>query len=258
MKSGEASFFKFLDIIKTLRGPQGCPWDKAQTSLSLSGHLIEEVYELIEAITSDDKQHIREELGDVFLLIGLLCSVYSEKGDFAMEDVIDSLNEKLVRRHSHVFGDIKVNNSDEALQNWERMKKTEKQCVKRQSALDGLPKESPPLDRAYGLQVKASKVGFDWPNTDGPRQKIYEELDEVDAEKEEVKRLKEMGDLLFSVINYSRHLGINPSVALLHSNAEFDRRFRRLEKKMRENGIPLAPENINLMNDYWEAAKAEK
>ncbi len=258
MKSGKTSFLEFLDIIKTLRGPHGCPWDKTQTSLSLSGHLIEEVYELLEAVTSNDKHHIREELGDVLLLIGLLCSIYSEKGDFSIEDVIDSLNEKLVRRHSHVFGDIKVKNSDEAIQNWERIKKTEDQGVRRQSAMDGLPKDSPPLERAYGLQVKAHKVGFDWPNADGSRQKIYEEFEEVGAETDEEKRLKEMGDLLFSVINYSRHLGINPSVALLHSNAEFERRFRGLEKKMQKSGLPLAPENIDIMNDYWEAEKTEK
>jgi len=252
-------FGEFLDIISTLRSPEGCPWDREQTPDTLREHLIEESYETVEAIEEADPSHVREELGDVMLLVAMITRMYTEYGDFDMGQVLEEISAKLIRRHPHVFGGEKVRNAEDVLKNWEKIKvDIEGRSPAAGSVLDGVPGSLPPLERAYKIQKKAAKSGFDWPDTDGPRSKIVEELEEIEkavgtGDRKELE--DEIGDLLFSVVNYARHLDINPSLALARTNKKFDRRFRHVETGMSRDGLKMAPENIEVMDRYWEIAK---
>lgn len=254
-------FGDFLDIISTLRSPEGCPWDREQTPTSLRGHLIEESYETLEAIEEADPAHVREELGDVLLLVAMITRMYTESGDFHMGEVLEEINAKLIRRHPHVFGGEKVKDAEDVLKNWERIKvDIEGRNPSEGSVLDGVPGSLPPLERAFKIQKKAAKSGFDWPDTEGPRSKILEELEEIRKAVETGNRQDledEIGDLLFSVVNYARHLDVDPSLALARTNRKFDRRFRHVESGMNRDGLTMAPENLELMDRYWESAKAE-
>lgn len=252
------AFREFIEIITTLRGPDGCPWDKEQTPLSLRGHLIEEAYEAVEAIEDNDPPHVREELGDVLLLITMLSQMYAESGDFNISEVIDEVSAKLIRRHPHVFGDEKAHDADEVLKNWERIKVDIEGRDNSGSALDGIPGSLPPLERSYKIQKKAAKQGFDWPDIGGPKRKILEEIEEIDeaVKTGSTSELEsEIGDLLFSVVNYSRHLGIDPALALGRTNVKFGKRFRHVETRMSEDGVAMAPENLEIMDGYWDTAK---
>lgn len=252
------TFADFLNIISTLRGPDGCPWDKEQTPVTLRGHLIEEAYEAVEAIDDNDAPHVREELGDVLLLVALLTQMYAESDDFNMDDVVNEISAKLIRRHPHVFGDEKVNDADDVLKNWDRIKTDLEGRKSAESALDGIPRSLPPLERSYKIQKKAAKQGFDWPDIDGPKGKIAEELAEIDeaiktGSSSEIE--SEVGDLLFSIVNYARHLGIDPALALGRTNAKFERRFKHVESRMNADGEKMAPENLEIMDGYWDSAK---
>ena len=252
------TFGEFLGIISTLRSPDGCPWDKEQTPLSLRGHLIEESYEAVEAIDENDPPHVREELGDVLLLIAMLSQMYAESGDFNISEVIDEVSAKLIRRHPHVFGDEKAHDAEEVLKNWEQIKVDIEGRDNSGSALDGIPGSLPPLERSYKIQKKAAKQGFDWPDINGPKGKILEEIEEIDeaVKSGSASELEsEIGDLLFSVVNYSRHLGIDPALALGRTNAKFERRFRHVETRMSEDGVAMVPENLQVMDGYWDIAK---
>lgn len=254
------TFTDFLNIISTLRGPDGCPWDKEQTPQTLRGNLIEEAYEAVEAIDDNDPPHVREELGDVLLLVAMLTQMYAETNEFNMDDVVSEISAKLIRRHPHVFGDEKVDDADEVLKNWDRIKIDLEGRSSLESALDGIPGSLPPLERSYKIQKKAAKQGFDWPDIEGPKSKIAEELTEIDEaiKSGSVSDLEsEIGDLLFSVINYSRHLGIDPALALGRTNAKFERRFKHVESRMSEDGEKMAPENLEIMDGYWDSAKAQ-
>jgi len=253
-------FGEFLDIIATLRGPGGCPWDQKQTPASLRSHLIEEVYETIEAIDENDADHVREELGDVLLLIAMISQIFAESGAFNIREVISEISAKLVRRHPHVFGDAKVRDADEVLLHWERIKVDIEGRDASESALNGVPTSLPPLERAYKIQKRAAKAGFDWPDSSGPRQKILEELNEIEEvemnSQDGPERLEEeLGDLLFSVVNYSRHLGIDPALAMARCNAKFESRYRHVERRMAEESKTMHPENLETMDRYWEDAK---
>ncbi len=254
------AFKDFIGIITTLRGPNGCPWDKEQTAESLRAHLIEESYEAVEAIEENDPGHVREELGDVLLLISMISQIYSETDEFTINDVIDEISAKLIRRHPHVFGDEKVENAEEVLKNWDRIKIDIEGRNADSSVLDGIPGSLPPLERSYKIQKKAAKRGFDWPDINGPRGKIIEELKEIDiaVQEESSEDVEgELGDLLFSVVNYSRHLGIDPALALGRTNRKFEKRFKYVESKMQKDSIPMSPENIEIMDRYWESSKKE-
>jgi len=260
-----ATAFKSLyDVVARLRGPGGCPWDREQDSFSLRGNLIEETYECVEAIDEKDPAHVREELGDIFLVATMIAYFHEEQGLFSVADALETVGEKLIRRHPHVFGETKVRDSGEALDNWARIKVEQEGRSPRDSVLDEVSAALPPMDRAWKLQRKAAKSGFDWPDIGGVIDKIREELDETlqaagestGADARE-KTEGELGDLLFAVINLCRHLKVEPSVALRRTNGKFVKRFRHVEKRMRETGQPMVRENLEAMDRYWDEAKAD-
>jgi len=189
----------------------------------------------------------------------MISQIYSESGDFDFHDVVAEISAKLIRRHPHVFGDEKVHDAEEVLKNWDRIK-TEVEGRKETSALDGIPGSLPPLERSYKVQKKAAKKGFDWPDINGPRDKIFEEIREIEeavngGSTSEIE--SEIGDLLFSVVNYARHLNVDPTLALSRTNRKFEIRFRHVEDSMLKDGTTMSPENIEIMDRYWDSAKKE-
>jgi tetrapyrrole methylase family protein/MazG family protein len=266
MEKQKDAFQQLYDIVVRLRSPTGCPWDREQSPATLRGDLIEETYELLEAIDEKNPPHIREELGDLFLLITMLSYMHEQEGLFSVEEVLEGVAEKLIRRHPHVFGEVLVRDSAEVLSNWARIKVEQEGRKPKDSILEGVS-ALPPLDRAYKLQKKAAKAGFDWPALEGVIGKIREELEEVEdavrrrqstagASPEELEG--ELGDLLFSVVNLCRFLQTEPSVALQRTNAKFVKRFAHVERRMRETAQPLIRENLALMDKYWEEAKGNE
>jgi tetrapyrrole methylase family protein/MazG family protein len=264
----DGAFRQLYDIIVRLRGPGGCPWDREQTPSSLRGALIEETYECIEAIDEKDPVHIREELGDLFLLATFLSFIHEEEGTFSVSEVLQTVCEKLVRRHPHVFGEVKVRDSAEVLDNWSKIKVEQEGRKPKDSILDEVSQGLPPLDRAWKLQKKAAKAGFDWPDLAGVIGKVREELAELEEAVSkkvggkdtggipaDVEIEEELGDLLFSVVNLCRYLGIEPSVALRRTNGKFIERFKHVEKKMKETEQQMKRENLNIMDQYWNEAK---
>jgi tetrapyrrole methylase family protein/MazG family protein len=253
-----AAFSRFTGIVMKLRSPGGCPWDLEQSPASLRGDLIEETYECIEAIDEQDPRHIMEELGDLFLLVTMISYMHQQEGTFRIAHVLDSVSEKIIRRHPHVFGKVTVKDSAEVLKNWAQIKVEQEGRKPRDSVLDEVSRGLPPLDRAWKLQKKAAKAGFDWPNIAGVLEKIREELSEAEEAIHsggESQIEEELGDLLFAAVNLCRYAGIEPSVALQKTNAKFIRRFQHIEKKMKEARKEMNPENLPLMDEFWEAAK---
>jgi MazG family protein len=258
---------RLLAIMEILRGPNGCPWDREQNPASIKAKMLEEVYEVLEAIDSGDAGHIREELGDVLLHIVFQAQMARETGKFGFDDVVSALNEKLVHRHPHVFGSEsgKYTTSAEIIDVWNRRKKEEK--AHRESVLDGVPIALPALLYAETLQRKAKTVGFDWKDSDGPMKKVQEELGELQVEvaaraaagKKEANQEKladEMGDLLFSMVNLSRHLGLNAEEILAQANRKFERRFRAVESQMKGAGNKLEDCPVEELEKAWESVKA--
>jgi len=259
MTNPNDAFKTLYDIVARLRGPGGCPWDREQDPFSLRECLIEETFECIEAIEEKNPAHIREELGDLFLLITMLAYIHEEEGLFSAADALQTGCDKLIRRHPHVFGDTKVKDSGEVLENWIKIKAEQEGRGPKDSLLDEVSAGIPPLDRAWKLQKKAAKAGFDWPNIEGVADKISEELTEVmeaaGGNKSREKIEEELGDLLFSAANLCRYLKVEPSVALHRTNAKFVRRFKYMEKKMKETGQEMNQENLNIMDQHWNDAK---
>ena len=255
MTQPENAFKTLYDIIVRLRSPGGCPWDREQDPVSLRANLMEETFECIEAINEKNPVHIQEELGDIFLLAAMLSYIHEEAGLFSTTDVLQSVSEKLIRRHPHVFGETKVANSDEVIDNWTKIKIEQEGRKPKDSLLDELSGALPPLDRAWKLQRKAAAAGFDWPNAEGVIEKIREELGEVVECKCSENIEEELGDLLFSVINLCRYLNVEPSLALHRTNSKFINRFKYVEKKMKESGQEMKQDNLELMDKYWEEAK---
>lgn len=267
--SDSHGFDRLYKITRDLRSPDGCPWDKAQTPSTLRASLIEEAYEAIEAIDSGDLAHVREELGDVFLMTVMISYIYEQETAFSVDEVLHQVCKKLIRRHPHVYGDAVAESPDEVAAQWKQIKETEK-GRNRKSLLDEVNKSLPPLERAYRLQKKAAKVGFDWQETTPVWNKIEEELAEArQAWQESIKATsnealaqenleEELGDLLFSIVNLSRFLGIDPSLALQRTNSKFMQRFRHVEQRMQDSGKPLGKEHIQDMDQYWEEAKAKE
>ena len=260
------AFNKLYDVIVSLRSPGGCAWDREQTPLSLRSDLIEEIYECIEAIDNENPEHIKEELGDIFLLVSMIAYMHEEQGIFTVADTLEGISEKLIRRHPHVFGSDKTGKEnpdkdlspEEILRNWAKMKVEQEGRAPKDSILDEVKRGLPPLDRAWNLQKKAAKAGFDWPDTEGVIDKIKEELEEVKTQisPEDNKALEaELGDLLFSVINLCRFVKIDPSLALQKTNLKFTQRFKYVEKNMKENKEEMKAENLDKMEKYWNEAK---
>ncbi|WP_405154617.1 nucleoside triphosphate pyrophosphohydrolase [Paenibacillus sp. FSL K6-0108] len=257
------SFARLHEIVNILRSPGGCPWDQEQTHQSIRKNLIEETYEVIETIDEDDPDHMKEELGDLLLQILLHSQMEEEVGTFNVYDVIEGLNDKLIFRHPHVFGEQQAENADEALQNWEQMKAEEKkrkgQHLQQTSVLDGIPRDLPALMKGYKLQKKAAKVGFDWDDVEGVFAKIEEELVElkeaVQHNQSAEERKLELGDLLFAAANVARFIDTDPEEALAATNRKFIQRFRYIEERLREQGRTPSDSNVDEMEQYWQEAK---
>lgn len=253
-------FSKLRQIISQLRGPDGCPWDKEQTHQSLKRYLIEEAYELIEAIDEEDIDHVIEELGDVLLQVMLHAQIGEDDGYFSIDDVIESISDKMVRRHPHVFGDIQADTSEEVLKNWQEIKNTEKGGEQDRSLLDGVGKHLPNPLRAYELQKKAAKVGFDWEEVEEALAKVKEEIQEFEVEMKEnnsERLLKEFGDIMFALINVARFYKINPEEALFHTNQKFIRRFAYVEECVKESGKEFKDFSLVELDEFWNEAKTK-
>jgi len=253
--------FSYLkEIVAILRSPEGCPWDREQTHQSIRKNLIEEAYEVLETIDDDDPDAMCEELGDLLLQIMLHSQMAAEDGYFSVEDVVAALNSKLIRRHPHVFGEMAADDAEEALANWDEIKRQEKAAkgvdVEAQSKLAGIPRELPALMYAYKLQKKAAGVGFDWDNVEDVYKKIEEEYKEVrEASIEE--RAGELGDLLFAVVNLARFYKVEPEEALSMTNRKFKQRFSYIEKKLREANKSFDQTDLAEMDRWWEEAKKQ-
>lgn len=248
----ETKFKELFEIVKKLR--LECPWDKEQTNDSIKSATIEEAYEVVESIDEKNYDELKRELGDLLLHIIFHSVIANEENHFKLEDVIDSISEKLIRRHPHVFGNVEVKNADEVKRNWENIKLTEG----RDSILEGVPKILPALQRAHRLQEKAAKVGFDWEKKEDVWKKVIEEIEEMhDSEKRGNKQEleDEIGDVFFALVNYSRFLGIHPENALRKTNEKFINRFNYIETKISESGRKLIDSNLKEMDKYWEESK---
>ncbi len=258
----QASRFDFaplVDIMRQLRAPGGCPWDRVQTPESLRKHVLEEAYEVVEAIDLKDAHLLAEELGDLLLQIVFQARIAEEAGVFSLQDVIDGITEKLVRRHPHIFGDVQVSDAAAVLVNWEAIKRKEK--PDRKSRLDGVPKDLPALMAAAKLQGKAADVGFDWDDIAPVIEKCREEWRELLAameEKEAGHIEEEMGDLLFAIVNLSRFLKVNGELALLAANRKFKRRFRFVEAKVEALGGEWNKFTLNELDKFWNEAKEKE
>ena len=246
------AFKQLLDIMDDLRAK--CPWDIKQTNESLRPLTIEEVYELSDAILTNDPKAIKEELGDIFLHLIFYAKIGSEKNDFTITAVLQSICEKLINRHPHIYSDTVVANEEDVKRNWEQLKLKEG----RTSVLGGVPRGLPSMIKAYRIQEKAKQVGFEWENVEDVWNKVLEEMDEL---KEAVamnkidKTEEEFGDLLFSLINYSRFLKIDADTALEHCNKKFIKRFQYIEQKAKENNKPIEELSLSEMDHYWNEAK---
>lgn len=260
------SFQRLHEIMTILRSPDGCPWDREQTHQSIRKNLIEETYEVLETIDDDDPDHMREELGDLLLQIMLHSQMEEELGTFTAYDVIQELNEKLLYRHPHVFGDLSAEDAEAALKNWDAMKAEEKRRKGLQpeklSALSGVPRDLPALMKAYKLQKKAAKVGFDWDSIDGVWDKLSEEIAELKEAVGEGATLEEqtleLGDVLFSVVNAARYIGVDPEEALSLTIAKFVRRFSYVEEQLYQAGKTPKESTLREMDELWDAAKLKE
>ncbi|HOB08274.1 MAG: nucleoside triphosphate pyrophosphohydrolase [Limnochordia bacterium] len=249
-----------LDIMAKLRSEQGCPWDKQQTHDSLTRYLLEEAYEVIDAIEEKDFPAVAEELGDLLLQIVFHAQIGAESGKFTMDDVIAAICEKMIRRHPHVFGDTAVESVQDVLTNWEAIKMQEKPGQDDRSLLDGVPKHLPALLRAERIQDKAAKVGFQWDQVEGAVIKLEEELKEFRQavqSRDQAEMEAEMGDLFFSLVNICRYLDINPERALNTTTDKFAKRFRYIEKQARLQGKDLHSMSLKEMDQFWEEAKKD-
>lgn len=253
-------FSTFRQIIADLRGPNGCPWDKKQTHQSLKKYLIEEAYELIEAINNEDIDNMIEELGDVLLQVMLHAQIGEDDGYFTIEDIVEGISEKMVRRHPHVFGDVEAETEEEVLTNWQEIKQQEKGNIQ-PSLLGGVGKGLPNLLKAKELQKEAAKVGFDWPDINPVLDKVKEELVELQEAKQSGNQVEielEFGDLLFALVNVARHYQIDPEEALFKTNQKFSRRFGYIEKKVAESGRSFSDYKLEELDAFWNEAKANE
>lgn len=246
------AFSQLLDIMDDLR--EKCPWDQKQTLQSLRHLTLEEVYELSDALLDEDMQEIKKELGDVLLHLIFYAKIGSEKGSFDIADVINSLNEKLIFRHPHIYGDVEVKDEEEVKQNWEKLKLKEGN----KSVLSGVTKGTPSLIKAYRIQDKVKGIGFEFANAEDAWKKVDEELAEFHAETDLDKKEQELGDVFFSLVNYARISGINPDTALERTNNKFINRFQQMENLALEKNLNLADLTLEKMDDFWEEAKKKE
>jgi len=261
------TFAELVAIMARLRAPGGCPWDREQTFESLRAFVIEEAYEVVAAIDAGDRHELAEELGDLLLQIVFLAELGREEGSFTLDDVTEAICAKLIRRHPHVFGDEAVANTEELLRNWERIKEAERQAKGQASVaaggapakgrFDGIPLAMPALMRALQISARVVRVGFDWPDLAGVLAKVEEELGELAATRDPVEREMEFGDLLFTVVNAGRHLGLDAEQALRRANAKFVDRFTALERRASADSVDLQDLTAAEWERRWQAVKAD-
>lgn len=247
----------FRNIVSTLRGPNGCPWDQKQTHESLKKYLIEETHEFIAAVNAKDDFGMVEELGDILLQVFLHAQIGEDEGYFNLEEVLESISEKMIRRHPHVFGDIQVKDADEVVTNWEEIKRMEK-GESQDSLLKGEFRPSSSLQTSYNYQKKAASVGFDWQDASGALHKFDEEWNEFKAELEkgsDETRLDEFGDVLFTLVNIARFYKISPEEAMVHANEKFLRRFQFVEQQVKNSGKPFSAFTLEQLDAFWNEAK---
>jgi tetrapyrrole methylase family protein/MazG family protein len=252
------AFRKLVGLMAALRGPEGCPWDKKQTPDSLKPFLVEECYEVIDALDEGKPDKIKEELGDLLFQIIFHARIAEERGHFSIDDVITAIHEKMTRRHPHVFGDEKLATDKEVLANWEEIKKKEKGHEDRKSILEGVPKELPSLLRAHRLQERAARVGFDWNHLNEALPKLDEEIAEFkeSLKAEDAGKIEEeLGDVFFMLVNVSRFLGVNPDEALRKTISKFIHRFRYIEEHAANAGKSLNDMTLDEMEALWQEAK---
>ena len=259
----DSKFTEFVGIVKRLR--KECPWDREQTNDSIKANTIEEAYEVVESIDNKNFDELKKELGDLLLHVVFHSQIAEEDNHFNINDVIDSIQEKLIRRHPHVFGEVELSDSNEVMKNWESIKLKEG----RESVLDGVPKNLPALQRAHRLQEKAAKVGFDWEKKEDVWKKVIEEIEEMheiekikseipkDKSQEDLnlKLEKEIGDVFFALVNYARFLDVNPENALRLTNDKFIKRFNYVQKRVKETGKQINESNLEEMDKYWNESK---
>jgi MazG family protein len=264
-------FEKLVEIMSTLRGPNGCPWDKEQDCNSLKPMLVEEVYEVLEAIDLKDFDSVAEELGDLLLHIVFQAQLGKEQGTFDVNTVIEKICDKLVRRHPHVFGSESAGSAAEVIKNWETIKAQEKaeklnrRTPEQRSLLEGIPSKLPAIHEAHQISARAARVGFDWPHIEGIFEKLQEEIRELkeviakDANNPERDRLEdEIGDLLFVIVNIARYLKIDSETALKRANRKFKSRFQYMEGELARQGKTIEQTNLDEMEALWQRAKSEK
>jgi tetrapyrrole methylase family protein/MazG family protein len=251
------AFSHLVGVLARLRGPGGCPWDQEQTHDSLKRSLLEESYEVLEAIDNNVPARLTEELGDVLLQVLFHAQIAAEVGDFSVDDVVESLRDKLVRRHPHVFGDATVKNAREVEANWERLKQQEREDEMDLSALGNIPASTPAL--AYGqlIQDRASHAGFDFDGIDGVLDKVVEEIREMEEASSQEERASEFGDLLFTLVNVGRWMGIHAEDALRQANARFYERFLQMERIARERSVSFPDMSMRQKEELWQQAKAQ-
>lgn len=259
--NSESGIERLLGVVERLRGEDGCPWDREQTLDSLRQYLVEECYELVDAIDAGNVDEHLDELGDVLLQVVLQSEIRKEEKAFCFNDVANHLSEKLIRRHPHVFGDVIADTTEDVVRNWVAIKAEEKQSNQRKSISDGIPRHLPSLHRAHKIQERASRVGFDWDNVGDVIAKVEEELDEVrealaSGDAKHVK--EELGDLLFSVVNLSRFEKVDPNAALDGATEKFVSRFSEVEKRIKASGCSIDVCTLEELNIIWDEVKEDE
>jgi tetrapyrrole methylase family protein/MazG family protein len=255
-----AGFGRLFEIVRRLRDPDGCPWDRAQTAYSLRGNLIEEAYEAISAIEEGDEENLREELGDLLLVLTMIAYIRQQEGSFQVTEVLEHIAAKLVRRHPHVFGGPRKDTPAEVVEQWDHIKENLEGKKAKNSVLDRVPRTLPPLERAYEIQNKVAKVGFDWDAVGPVWDKLAEEIGELrEAQaKGDPRRVEaEFGDLLFTVVNLGRLMELDPSLALNATNQKFIGRFQELERRLAAQGLAPKQAGLAQMDAIWNQIKAE-
>jgi len=254
VESVASTFVKFVQIIAKLRAPEGCPWDREQTHETLIPYCVEEAYEVVDAIQSGDMNELKGELGDLLLQVVLHAQIASESKNFSIEDVLNEISEKMIRRHPHVFSDAKVETAGEVIQQWDEIKKKEG----KKSVLEGISKHAPQLHRSLKIGEKVAAVGFDWDQPKDVLDKVQEEFVEIANAKSKTHVEEELGDLLFSIVQWSRHQKIDPEHALMKANEKFAGRFKAMEQMIQKEGKELKKLSLDEWNGYWDRAKKNR
>jgi len=262
MTAAKKGFERLYEIIKKLRSETGCAWDRKQTPRSLLPNLIEEAYELVEAVDNGDDPHIKEELGDLFLLVTMISYIKEQENAFHMDDIFDAISEKLIRRHPHVFGENTLDDPDHIIRQWNEIKRDVEGRDKTEYITDSIPSTLPPLERSFKIQKKVSEYGFDWEHVREVIAKLHEEIEELEAEiekpKDKLNKKKiesELGDILFAAVNIARFLKIDPGIALHSTNTKFIQRFRYIQDQLKKAGVPLSGDQMAMMEKFWNESK---